>query len=78
MIYKSAIERLKGVKRSRIGEDIIPLEYLNFCNDYHDTMISLYEENQILFIDGNMDIHSEPQILESWLQQIEEIMCNDV
>jgi len=62
------------LKRSRIGEDIIPLEYLQSCNHYHDTMISLYEDNQILVIDGNMDIHSEPQILESWLQQIDEML----
>ena len=27
------------LKRSRIGEDVIPLEYLQSCNHYHDTMI---------------------------------------
>jgi len=62
------------LQRSRLGEDIIPLEYLQSCNHYHDIMISLYEEDRILFIDGNIDIHAEPHLLESWLDRIDEII----
>ena len=62
------------LKRSRIGEDVIPLEYLQSCNHYHDTMISLYEDTRVLLIDGNIDIHSDPEILESWLDRIDEII----
>lgn len=62
------------LQRSRIGEDIIPLEYLQSCNDYHDTMISVYEDTLVLLIDGNNDIHSDPEILESWLDRIDEII----
>lgn len=62
------------LKRSRLGEHIIPQEYLESCNDYHDSMIALYEDTRVLVIDGNIDIYDEPQLLESWLDQIEKIL----
>jgi deoxyadenosine/deoxycytidine kinase len=62
------------LQRSRLGEDIIPLDYLNSCNHYHDSMMSLYEDTDVLLIDGNMDIHSDPQLVESWLDRIDEII----
>jgi len=63
------------LKRSRIGEKSIPLEYLDKCHSYHTKMISnkcLIQKQLIL--NGNKDIFQDKQELLSWIQQIEKFI----
>ena len=55
-------------KRSRNGENVIPLEYLTECNKYHANMMAKYENQLIL--DGNMDIFENEDQLVSWVDLI--------
>jgi len=56
-------------KRSRQGEEVIPLEYLKECDKYHEEFLK-NETNRIL-LDGNVDIFENPDTLNNWIQQIE-------
>lgn len=63
------------VTRSRSGENVIAIDYLNKCNRYHNIMIdklSPFDESRksldnVLIIDGNDDFHEKKN---SWLSQI--------
>ena len=62
-------------KRSRSGEDVIPLDYLENCDYYHDDMMSTkYKNHQNIFIDGNTDIYKDDSVLNAWMQTIEHII----
>uniref|UniRef100_A0A6C0D7R5 Deoxynucleoside kinase domain-containing protein n=1 Tax=viral metagenome TaxID=1070528 RepID=A0A6C0D7R5_9ZZZZ len=64
-------------KRSRTGEDCIPIDYLKKCDYYHDDMMSTkYKNHQNILIDGNVDIYTDETILKTWLQAIEHIIFN--
>lgn len=56
------------VQRGRMGENI-ELEFLVTCDKYHDEMVSLYEDDKIIRIDGNHDCY-ETDILNSWIEII--------
>lgn len=56
------------LKRGRIGENI-PIDFLHNCDKYHDEMISLYNDNEIIRIDGNHDCY-ETDILTDWINTI--------
>ncbi len=59
-------------KRSREGEEIIPLEYLKSCHNYHEKFLD--EFNTIkLELDGNVDIFDNENIVDKWLQQINDL-----
>lgn len=58
-------ERIK--KRSRTGEDGIPLEYLKSCHDYHENWLKT-KPNKFV-IDGNYDISSDEY--DGFLKEIE-------
>jgi deoxyadenosine/deoxycytidine kinase len=61
--------------RSREGEDIIPLEYLQNCHKYHETLIFDHFANvKTLLIDGNADIRRNPDIIHEWLHEIEQLL----
>ena len=59
-------ERIK--RRSRTGEDGIPLEYLDACHDYHENW--LISKDNKLVLDGNHDITSDEY--NGFLNQIEQ------
>jgi deoxyadenosine/deoxycytidine kinase len=59
-------------KRSRQGEDIIPLDYLDNCGAYHENMLNSME-NPILVLNGNININLEEKDnseMEIWYKQI--------
>lgn len=60
-------------KRSRTGEESIPLEYLKKCHDYHDNWI-LNDEENIQIIDGNVDTEESPDIIQKWMEDIVNFM----
>jgi deoxyadenosine/deoxycytidine kinase len=66
--------------RSRSGEEGIPMTYLIKCHKYHETMMldETIRELPILMLDGNDDIHQEPEILEKWIQEIDEFIIRDL
>lgn len=59
------------VKRKRVGE-VIPLEYLQKCDDYHVAMLSQFENKHIF--DANEDIYESPEILEHWIKTTSDII----
>jgi deoxyadenosine/deoxycytidine kinase len=67
-------------KRSRDGEDNIPLEYLESCHNYHENMLNknLLEcvcQSQ-LFLNGNHDIYIDKHILYYWITLINNFIFN--
>jgi deoxyadenosine/deoxycytidine kinase len=63
-------ERIK--KRNRLGESVIPLDYLTNCHCYHEDMIELLSSTtEIIYIDGNIDININPEKLIEWVFQCE-------
>ncbi len=61
--------------RSRAGEDVIPLEYLKECNNYHNSMMNEINSGcGISVINGNNDIYSNPQTLIKWVSIIGNII----
>ena len=58
-------------KRSRVGENNIPFEYIQSCHKYHDEMISDPGFcNDQLILDGNVDILSDQKLLKDRLDEI--------
>jgi deoxyadenosine/deoxycytidine kinase len=65
-------------KRSREGEDKIPLDYLINCDKYHEYMLdknvdSCVCDNQLV-LDGNNDIYNNSNILYEWIYLINEFI----
>ena len=57
-------------KRCRVGENIIPLSYLQECHKYHEEFIDTIECNK-MFIDGNVDIFENTTIINEWINRID-------
>ena len=60
-------------KRCRNGESNIPLTYLKSCHDYHENMIGKEVNlniNNLLTIDGNIDIYENKNNLEKMLNEV--------
>jgi deoxyadenosine/deoxycytidine kinase len=55
--------------RARPGEEVIPLEYLTDCHNYHEEFISEFHVNKVI-LDGNQNIFENHDILKTWIQQI--------
>ena len=57
--------------RSRDGESNIPLEYLENCGTYHDSMMNvIVSVKEKMILDGNIDIYSSPMVLWDWIERI--------
>ncbi len=60
--------------RARHGEEIIPLNYLKECHQYHINFIENTPDtthDMVLKLDGNKNIYENPSILDKWLSEIE-------
>lgn len=68
------------VKRSRTGEENIPLDYLTSCSNYHDNMLD--KENiecvclDQLILDGNVDIYENKNQVNEWINEIDKFTRN--
>jgi deoxyadenosine/deoxycytidine kinase len=66
-------ERIR--ERARLGETVIPLDYLNTCHKYHsDMMVSFTEnKNEIIELNGNTNIKlkENEHIFTQWLEDID-------
>ena len=61
--------------RARKGETI-PLEYLQLCHEYHEKWLNnekYMEENDVLMIDGNININDNPSVLRQWIDDIQKL-----
>ena len=65
-------------KRARNGEEVIPLDYLENCHNYHEEFLNEKTgiESKKLVLDGNMDIFENDKIIENWLEQINEFILH--
>lgn len=61
-------------KRSREGEECIPLEYLQNCDNYHSQMISIMSNSPIMLLNGNIDIYEKTLIVNDWIEQIKDFI----
>jgi deoxyadenosine/deoxycytidine kinase len=67
----SEICHMRICKRSRKGEEIIPLNYLYTCNQYHENMIEKNSQNiQYIILNGNMDIYENENLIGEWIKKI--------
>ena len=60
--------------RARIGEEIIPLTYLEDCHNYHEEFLS--NSDNKLVLDGNINIYENEKIVEHWIEQINTIVIS--
>jgi deoxyadenosine/deoxycytidine kinase len=58
-------------RRARLGEDVIPLAYLENCHKYHEEFLTNFQDHQKLVLDGNIDIYKNEKIIENWLESID-------
>jgi deoxyadenosine/deoxycytidine kinase len=65
-------------KRSREGEEHIPLDYLTNCDKYHNDMLDKESKdcvcNEQLILDGNIDIYENKKQLEDWVSEIDKFI----
>jgi len=68
------------VKRSRTGEENIPLEYLTSCSIYHDNMLDKENPECVcldqLVLDGNVDIYENKNQVNEWINEINKFTRN--
>lgn len=69
------------IKRSRTGEENIPIEYLESCSNYHDNMLNKDSvdcvcDNQLV-LDGNIDIYENKKQIKEWIDQIDSFIRNE-
>lgn len=77
LIYVNTLPEIchqRIVKRSREGEDCIPLEYLQNCGNYHDYMMSVMADSPKLELNGNVDIYQNVEILNDWVDSIKQFV----
>jgi deoxyadenosine/deoxycytidine kinase len=75
---KKCYERIS--KRSREGEENIPLNYLERCSFYHDNMldkklITCVCETQLV-LNGNIDIYENREQVNKWIKEITRFIAN--
>lgn len=67
-------DRIK--QRSREGEEIIPLDYLEECHYYHEDFLredGIFENNKLI-LDGNQDIFVNTVVLDDWINRIDSLL----
>jgi deoxycitidine kinase/deoxyguanosine kinase len=66
------------MKRSRHGEEHIPLAYLSSCHNYHTRMLDKNLEDCVcddqLVLDGCLDIYENENIVSEWINEIEKFI----
>jgi deoxyadenosine/deoxycytidine kinase len=60
------------LKRSRMGESNIPLDYLKECHRYHDEMMDNSDLNSTVkvVLDGNIDIYENDSKTTEWINAV--------
>jgi len=63
------------IKRNRLGENI-DIKYLENCHKYHEEWLNNLEDNNILLIDGCIDCDENPEIINKWINSINNFINN--
>lgn len=67
-------------KRSREGEEHIPLDYLINCDKYHNNMLDKETQDCVckdqIVLDGDVDIYENKKQLEEWIWEIDKFIKN--
>ena len=58
-------------KRNRKGEELIPLEYLQMCHNYHESWIMNDTIKHKMVINGNNSHDNNKNQLKSWINEFE-------
>jgi len=61
--------------RSRLGEEIISVDYLIDCNFYHHSFIHEMNTNTLV-LDGNADIFQDSTVMDDWIRRIDKELIN--
>jgi deoxyadenosine/deoxycytidine kinase len=59
-------------KRSRSGEELIPLGYLQNCDRYHTDMIN--NTDDVVLIDGSEDMYKDFTVLSRWIEIVGKLL----
>jgi len=66
------------LKRAREGENLIPLEYLQSCDKYHNNMLDKTSQECIckeqLVLNGNVDIYENHNQIKEWISEIDKFI----
>ena len=59
-------------KRARVGEEVIPLAYLESCHKYHNAFLdeTTGVKTHKLVLNGNQDIFQNSQVIDEWIMSI--------
>ena len=71
---KKCYERIH--KRARVGEEVIPLSYLESCHNYHNEFLDEttgIKTNQLV-LNGNQDIFIETGLVDAWISTINQFL----
>jgi deoxyadenosine/deoxycytidine kinase len=71
---KKCYERIH--KRARVGEEVIPLAYLESCHKYHNEFLDEttgIKTNQLV-LNGNQDIFAETGLIDNWVSTINQFL----
>ena len=71
---KKCYERIH--KRARVGEEVIPLAYLESCHKYHNEFLDEttgIKTNQLV-LNGNQDIFAETGLVDAWISTINQFL----
>jgi deoxyadenosine/deoxycytidine kinase len=67
-------------KRSREGEEHIPIDYLINCDKYHNEMLNKETHHCVckdqIVLDGDVDIYENKKQLEEWICEINSFIKN--
>lgn len=71
---KKCYERIH--KRARVGEEVIPLAYLETCHNYHNEFLDETTgiKTNKLILDGNQDIFAETGLVDAWISTISQFL----
>lgn len=62
-------------KRARVGEEVIPLSYLQDCHNYHEEFMNNdVIKSEKIVLNGNIDIYENKQIVDQLIRQINTII----
>ena len=68
-----SVSQQRVALRGRQGE-VIPLDYLQNCHDYHEDWLLKTNQEPLLILDANADIKNSAGLLETWLNKISEFI----